>query len=199
MRRVMNSNQGVDTIHIKGIFMKKWVLMTLLLTSFGFVSHSQAKGMAEGGMLLDFNLYYVKASNQDAGGPESTSTTMIYDVKLGKFLSKGWYVGGIYSSMSYETSGGGPVSGTAYGLSGGYAWQSGFFVMAHYKLNATYGTYSDGSGLQFDLGYKDKMGSNALWGLELSQRSITYKKNGGAAVEYKTTDLIPMASIGYMF
>jgi hypothetical protein len=158
------------------------------------------------GVLLDANLYYhsARTETKDVGGVSKTlsdGTTAIYDIKLGYLMSEGLYIGGIYTSRSDSALNLSGNSGSATGASVGYMAGTGIFVMGHYLVSGTYGTYSDGSGIQADFGYKAGMGSGWLLGAELSYRSMTYKKDSSNAAldSYKVTELFPMVSVGYLF
>jgi hypothetical protein len=110
-------------------------------------------------------------------------------------------VGGLYTSRSNNVLDQSGTNGSATGVSLGYMGAAGIFLQGHYLTNASYGTFSEGTGVQADVGYKAGMGSGWLLGGELSYRSISYKKQSDNAGldTYKITEVIPMISIGYLF
>jgi hypothetical protein len=165
-----------------------------------------ARGGSGGGIIFDVNLFYESAKYEttNTGGSASTdsdTTTAIYDIKLGYLSSSGLYLGGIYTSRSNSVLNQSGTNGSAMGGSVGYMGDAGIFIQGHYLTGATYGVYSDGSGLQVDVGYKAGVGTGWLLGAELSHRSIDYKKSSSNAslASYKVTETFPMVSIGYMF
>jgi hypothetical protein len=177
-----------------------WVLICSVLLGLS----AEARGGS--GILFDLNLFYnsSKAELTQSGGAadvKSDSTTAIYDIKLGYLADSGLYLGGIYTSRSNSLLNQSGTNGSATGASVGYMGAAGIFLQGHYLTSATYGTYSDGSGIQADFGYKGGMGSGWLLGAELSYRSITYKKDSANSglESYKLNEVIPMISIGYLF
>jgi hypothetical protein len=185
--------------------MKMTGLSTLVFASIlALGGLAQARGGGSG-VLFDVNLYYGSSKEDqkltDGTESKSGSTTAIYDIKLGYLGGSGLYLGGIYTSHSSTPLDGSGTNGSAMGGSVGYFGSTGFFIMGHYLVTGTYGKYTDGSGMQVDLGYKAGVGGNWLVGGELSYRSMTYKKNEDIANldSYTSTDIVPMVSIGYMF
>lgn len=151
-----------------------------------------------GKMLLDASLYYTSVKTQNGGGAESSSTFSLYDIRLGKIFQSGWYLGGLYTLRS-QSSDSTSESGNAAGVSVGYMGNGGFFVQGHYLFMATNGDYKKGSGLQIAAGYKVDLSDNWLLGVEITQRIITYKELNSLDVDFKTTELYPMISIGRAF
>ncbi|WP_413287579.1 hypothetical protein [Bdellovibrio sp. HCB337] len=186
--------------------MRKKLLSTLVLASaMALSATAQARGGGSG-VLFDVNLSYTstKVESKDTGGSATTSSdgsTAIYDIKLGFLGGDGIYFGGIYTSRSESVLNQSGTSGSAMGASLGYMGSAGFFLMGHYLMQAKLGDYSEGSGIQVDLGYKAGVGSGWLLGGELTYRSIAYKKHEtNTNLEALTiTEVMPMLSIGYMF
>lgn len=179
---------------------RSWVVMGCLLLS----AVAEARGGS--GILFDVNAYYSssKSEGKQTGGTndvKSDSSVAIYDLKLGYLTESGLYVGGLYTSRSNNVLDQSGTNGSATGVSLGYMGAAGIFLQGHYLTNASYGTLSEGTGLQADVGYKAGMGSGWLLGGELSYRSISYKKQSDNAGldTYKITEVIPMISIGYLF
>lgn len=180
--------------------LKAALVSTLLLAGFS------ANAAGGSGILFDMNLFYDswKAETSNTGSTNATvtgdSASSIYDIKLGYLMTSGFYIGGLYTSRS-NTITQTTTSGSATGVSFGYMGQAGLFVQGHYLMSATSGTYSEGSGMQLDVGYKAGVGSGLLLGAELTYRNIDYKKDSGNAnlASYKTTEVLPMVSIGYLF
>jgi len=185
--------------------MRKLSLLILAAATMTLTGIAQARG-AGSGVLFDVNLYYnsEKTETQNTGGTASTTsdgTVALYDIKLGMLTGTGLYFGGIYTSRSNSALNQSGTNGSAMGGSLGYFGAAGFFIMGHYLLSATDGVYSEGSGIQADLGYKAGMGGGWLLGAELSYRSLTYKKSSSNASldHYTKTEVVPMISIGYLF
>ena len=158
------------------------------------------------GVLLDINLYYVlgKSETKLNGLPTQQTTDVqstIYDVKLGYIFPISWYLGVIHSQRSDGLLYNYGSYGSAEGVSVGYLSYMGPYFMVHYLLQANRGEYSKGSGVQIDIGYKFEVSDRWVFGLEMTQRTLTYNKaDTNAALEYyKVTEVFPMASIGYLF
>ena len=92
------------------------------------------------------------------------------------------------------------VNGSAVALGGGYFWNSGFNARAFYRLNETWGDYSDGSGFQADMGYMLNMTAGFHIGFLLSHRQVTFSKNNTITNFNSTTkkDTQPMITIGWL-
>ncbi len=173
-------------------------IFCLIILVVPLLSNQALARIPRGKLLLDASLYYVSIKTQDAGGPESTSTSSLYDIRFGKIFQEGWYLGAIYTMRSQST-GSTTESGNAAGVSAGFMGNGGFFIQGHYLLMATNGDYKKGTGLQFAAGYKVDLADNWLLGVEITQRIITYKELNSLDVEFKTTELYPMISIGRAF
>jgi len=189
--------------------MKKMWLSTLVLAATMTLAAATAEARGGGGgsgVLFDVNLFYnsSKIETKDTGGTASVTengTNAIYDIKLGMLTGTGLYLGGIYTSRSNSVLNQAGTAGSAMGGSVGYFDSSGVFVMGHYLISATDGVYSEGSGIQADLGYKAGMGSGWMLGAELTYRTLTYKKSSAntSLETYKKDEVLPMMSIGYVF
>lgn len=182
---------------------KMWLSALVLASTLSGAATAQARGGGSG-VLLTLNAFYkTDKAELKAGGATATSESKssVYDVKLGYLGGSGLYLGGLYTSRSYD-AGGSPTAGSATGASVGYVGSAGFYVMGHYLLSATYGdNLKEGSGLQADFGYMTAVNGGLLVGVELTYRSVTYKKDEtNAAMEhYKHDEVMPMLTIGYMF
>ena len=170
----------------------------LIVLLIPLLSAQASAKIPRGKLLLDASLYYVTLKTQNGGGSESTSTSSLYDIRFGKIFQNGIYLGAIYTMRSHSTDSV-TESGNAAGVSAGYMGSGGFFIQGHYLLTATNGDYKKGSGMQFAAGYKVDLSDNWLLGVEITQRMITYKENTSIDVDFKTTELYPMISLGRAF
>lgn len=184
---------------------KTWLSALVLASTMALTATAQARGGGSG-VLFDINLSYTstKTETKNTGGSATTDSdgsTAIYDIKLGYLGGDGLYFGGIYTSRSESVLNQSGTSGSALGGSIGYMGSGGFFIMGHYLVQAKLGDYSEGKGLQVDLGYKAGVGSGWLLGGELTYRSIGYTKHetNTNLDTYTVTEVMPMLSLGYMF
>lgn len=176
-------------------------MVAVMMTS-AFVSVAQARGSSSG-VMATLNAYmYNNTTEVTSGGSSSSSDSKvsIYDIKLGYLTGNGLYLGGLYT-MRNSTNGSNSTDGKNLGASVGYVGASGFFIKGHYILSAEYGDLKEGSGLQADLGYINNITGNFLVGVELTYRSVEYKKDeSNASVDkYKMTELFPMLTVGFVF
>lgn len=183
---------------------KMWLSVLVLVSLMTLAATAQARGGGSG-ILFTLNAFYNtdKTESQDIGGTATTaeSKAAIYDVKLGYLGSSGFYWGGLYTSRSSDV-GGSSTSGSATGASVGYVGSMGFYVMGHYILSATQGTnYKEGSGMQADLGYMTAINGSFIVGVELTYRSISYKKDetNTNLDHYKHDEVMPLLTLGYLF
>lgn len=65
-------------------------------------------------------------------------------------------------------------TGSSYGLSLGYYWNRGWFLLGHYDFFAELGPLTDGHGPQIDFGYLEHLGGHFHIGLQVSHRSTGY-------------------------
>lgn len=65
-------------------------------------------------------------------------------------------------------------TGKSYGLSLGYYWNQGWFLLGHYDFFAELGRLTDGHGPQIDFGYLEHLGGHFHIGLQVSYRSMNY-------------------------
>ncbi|MNK01174.1 hypothetical protein D3C87_189690 [compost metagenome] len=156
-------------------------------------------GGGSGGVMLTANAFMYN-QKIDNNGTEAEANTSIYDIKLGYLGGSGLYLGAIYSLKNTD-DGTNKKDGSAYGGSIGYIGSRGFFIQGHYLASAKFDRYSDGSGYQADFGYMTSVSSSVLLGVELSYRSIEYKKddNTSATISRKETELTPKLTIGFAF
>lgn len=149
---------------------------------------------------------YDVSYNGDNFGDSKDQRTIL-DAKLGYLMDNSIYVGGIYSSFSQNTGTSSP-SRTATGVTLGYHGDNGFFFDLNYYLMATYNSggsseFKNGSGFGADFGYNVMVSSNVYLGLQVSYRSVTYKKvsTGSTEVDRQNTvtDLYPLLNVGFYF
>lgn len=176
-------------------------IATAMMTSV-FISVAQARGSSSG-VMATLNAYMYNQTTEVTTGSSSSSSdskSSIYDIKIGYLSGNGLYLGGLYTIRN-STSGSTSTDGKNLGASLGYVGASGFFIKGHYILSAEYGDLKEGSGLQADLGYINNVTGNLLVGVELTYRSIEYKKDeSNAAIDkYKSTELFPMLTVGFVF
>lgn len=185
-------------------------MKTILLFSFLLVLtqslHAKSIGKdGEPGFILGVSTFYYSLS-ADSGSGSSKSIYSIYDIKGGYANNKGLYLGGIYTSRNDDIGGTGGTSGSQLGASVGYFGRSGFHFVGHYILSATLGSgagssLEDGSGIQAEFGYLTDASSTFFIGVDLSYRSITYKKQAGIVLpnSYKQTEIFPQLSFAFTF
>ena len=176
-------------------------IAAVMMTS-AFGSLAQARGSSSG-VMATLNAYmYNQSSEATAGSSTSSSESnnSIYDLKLGYLTGNGLYLGGLYTMRSAK-SGSTTTDGKNLGASVGYVGASGFFIQGHYILSAEYGDLKEGTGLQADLGYINNITGNFLVGVELTYRSVEYKKDESnpSMDKYKLTELFPMLTVGFVF
>ena len=153
------------------------------------------------GVLFDAGLYYgqTEATADPAAGNEWRNLTSIYDIKLGYIFDSSIYLGGGFSTRNdssiLTTSNGGTAT---VGL--GYFWGSGFHLRSFYRINETFGDYSEGAGFQADLGYMTNMSSNFYLGLLLSHRQVKFTKNSTISnfKSFIKKDTQPMVTLGFL-
>lgn len=171
-------------------------LGALLVTSM-VASFAQARGSSSGVMLTANAFMYNTTVNDD--GAKSEAKNSIYDIKLGYLTGSGLYLGGLYSIRN--VSGTSTTDGKAMGGSLGYVAANGFFLMGHYIASAEFGDFKEGTGLQGDFGYITNVTGAFVVGVELSYRSIEYKKSdtNPALGKYKMDELMPLLTVGFVF
>lgn len=178
--------------------MKNVALMSLILTGAFGVSTQAA---SSSGVLVTANAFmYNSTVEQTPGAGAVESKSSIYDMKLGYLSSSGLYLGGIYTIKNSETDSG-STDGSAMGASLGYVGARGFYVKGHYLVSGTYGDFKEGTGVQGDLGYMASVSSSMVVGVELTYRSMEYKKKDGdpSLESYKQSELLPLMTIGFIF
>lgn len=184
--------------------MKVVLFLSLIVFNLMAISKAEAK-FGKDGYLFDVSIFNSSDSAKrktTTGEGEGKSSSMYYNVNLGKVSEKGYYYGGIYSGRSSSTNGTSNEGGSAFGLSVGMFTEDGYFVLAHYLVSATDNIYKSGSGFQLDGGFKFSIGNNWLLGGNLSYRSVTYTKlsyEDPTFVSLAVTELRPMLSLGYLF
>lgn len=180
--------------------LKKILGYAIIFGLSSFALSAQAARGSSSGVIFSLNTFMYNTTSESTPGSKSDSKISLYDLKLGYLDGSGMYLGGIYSSKSSESSNV-TRNGSAVGASLGYVGSQGFFITGHYLASATYDTLEEGSGIQVDLGYLNNVTGPLLMGVELSYRAMEYKKdkNNSSLESYKTSELMPMLTIGFVF
>lgn len=164
-----------------------------------------AAGGAEGFHVGLSGLKYDTSAKGDSFAVESWDARTLVDVKLG-YLSQQIYYGVVYSSLLRNTSTDNP-SRTATGVTLGYHNDGLFFDLSYYLsseyvLSSTL-TLKEGSGLGVEFGYNIMLSGSTYAGVELTYKSLTYKKlsvSGTDSTATNTiTELAPMFNVGFYF
>ena len=152
------------------------------------------------GLILDSIIYLgqTEAKANPVNLNQWKATTTIYDIKLGYILENNIYYGVEYSirndtQISLATS-----SGSAAGLGLGYFNDNGFNFRGFYRLSEIFENYSNGSGIQADLGYMINLNVNFFIGLAISYRQSTFKTNN-TIVAFDTwtrKEIYPFVTVG---
>ncbi|AHZ84328.1 hypothetical protein Bb109J_c1636 [Bdellovibrio bacteriovorus] len=175
-------------------------ILALAVFMAGSVLSLQSQAATSNGVLVNANIFMYNNSTETTPGGESKSNSSIYDIKLGYISGNGLYLGGLYTLRKVETDSG-SVDGNALGASIGYVGASGFYVKGHYLLSAEYDTLKEGTGIQADFGYMTNVTSSFFVGVELTYRSIEYKKNEASPGmdSLKISETFPMLTVGFIF
>lgn len=161
---------------------------------------SWARGSTMSGIFLAANIFMYNQTTQDAAGNSADANRSIYDLKGGYLNGDGLYGGVIHTRRNYNATGLTSVNGQATGVSLGYIGDSGFYIMGHYYLMGSYDDYKEVSGYQGDFGYLVNVTGSFYVGVELTYRSLDYKKNDNAAVGNITMkELFPMLTVAFIF
>ncbi len=178
----------------KSIFQVLCVLASLCAGSV-----AMARGGGSGnGVILTANAFVYNTTVEVPSGAASESNISIYDIKMGYLSASGLYWGGLYTVRNQ--SGDTDQAGHAVGGSLGYFGANGFYLKGHYILQATQGDYDEGTGVQGDFGYLAGVSGSFYVGVELTYRSIEYKKQLSAPIAgYKVSQLFPMLTVGFVF
>lgn len=180
--------------------MKQRLLMLMsVLSVLTGASLAQARGGTSNGVMVSASAYMYNVTTDSSPGGKTDSKTSLYDLKLGYLSGNGLYLGGLYTIRSQEN--GSSESGKALGASVGYVGSEGFYLQGHYILSAEKGDYSEGTGLQADFGYLTNVTGAMYVGVELSYRSIEYKKNSTIPgfEKMKMDELFPLLTVGFLF
>lgn len=146
--------------------------------------------------------FFYKSQETKAGSSESERTEMLFDLRLGYILDSSIYVGAIYAQDTIDTGNSEAVR-SSYGPSVGF-FQDSFALLLHYFLSSELdddSTVYEGSGLQVDVGYYMKVGSNSSLGPQISWKKFTYNKLDGNTLSPKieVTKLDPYVVFAYRF
>lgn len=175
-------------------------LSILLAVAMMATTFNQAFAATANGVLFSANAFMYNSTTDTTPGTQSKSNNSIYDLKLGYLTGSGLYMGGLYSLRKVETDSS-TQDGSALGASVGYIGASGFFIKGHYLLSATNGDLEEGTGMQADVGYIATVGGPFIVGVELTYRSIEYKKHKTVPTleKLKNDELFPMLTLGFLF
>jgi hypothetical protein len=180
----------------------KIVATALVMATSVCASFAQARGSSSGVMFTANVFMYNNSEEVTTGSTTSKgdSKSSIYDIKGGYLTGDGLYFGGLYTMRNAE-AGNSSYDGKNLGVSLGYVGVNGFFVMGHYILSAEYGPLKEGTGIQGDFGYITNVTGSFLVGVELTYRSIEYKKDEDSAGvdKHKKDELLPMLTVGFVF
>lgn len=178
--------------------MKARILSVAILVFSGVLT-SYAQARSSSGVMATANAFMYNLTVESTPGGKAESKLSIYDIKLGYLNGGGLYLGGLYTMRNQEN--GSSEDGNALGASIGYVGSAGFFVKGHYILSAERGDFKEGTGVQADFGYLTNVTSSFMVGVELTYRSIDYKKNAGipGLTSYKQEELFPMLTVGFVF
>lgn len=162
---------------------------------------SYSLNSSRSGVLFDAAIYYgqSEATANPTVGNEWKNLTSVYDIKLGYISASGIFLGGEYSARNDSSLTSSINGGTgAAGL--GYFWGSGFHGRAYYRINESWGEYTNGSGFQADVGYMVNMSSNFYLGLLVSHRQVTFTSNNTITAfnSFIKKDTQPMLTLGFL-
>lgn len=171
-------------------------------SSSGRPAKTISRSYGRSGTLLDAAVYYgqTEATANPVALNQWQYTTSIYDIKLGYVMENSFFVGAEYTTRSDNQVYTSNTSGSATGLGAGYFFDNGFNLRAYYRFGETFGSYSDGTGYQADLGYMVNMTSNFFLGFVLSVRQVTFKTNGTiTGFDFWTRkETYPFVTIGFL-
>lgn len=154
-------------------------------------------------VLFTINTIYLDRDYTDNGMTSQFKSTDT-DIRLGKIF-KSYYVGGIYSQSSNDSS---DANRTSYGISTGFFSDKDLYIAGHYFLTSKYGRgngISDvkGSGIEIDLGGLFKFTSSFYLGLMMAYKSFTYTERTSNGVLTSSSvahrELLPQFTIGFAF
>lgn len=176
----------------------KFLTVVVIAVASAFTSLAQARGSASG-IMLTGNVFMYN-STDDNGTSKVEAKNSIYDIKLGYLTGSGLYLGAIYTIRNLD-NGTTSKDGKQLGGSLGYVASNGFFVQGHYIASAEFGDLKEGSGYQGDVGFITNVTGAFIVGVELTYRSIEYKKDdtNPSAPKYKKDELLPMLTVGFVF
>jgi len=157
----------------------------LLISAFLFLS-SQASASWTTSLNIGMSTRTVNSSKYEA---------TFVDLTQGYTQSSGLYLGGLYGTGS------GTNNYTHFGASVGFVggeWQ----LMGHYLLGGDYSLgstdYKEGTGTQFDLGHIAKISNSFHLGVQMSSRSMKYKRDGTGA-DLKINELYPSVKLTFLW
>lgn len=170
------------------------ILMTVasLLMAFGSTAYAQ-RGGGQGvhlglGLSMGSNKTTVSVSGVEA---ESESSETITDLDLGYKWASGLYLGFAYAGSGGK-SGDDNNSSAMMGLGLGYI-SGAFFARLGYYLTGTLkdgdNSWSEGSGIGFDIGYLFPVTSSFSLGGSLAHRGLEFKKLEDGGVERENSSL----------
>lgn len=176
---------------------KIFALIVVVMTS---LCAGTSQAATASGVMVTANAFMYNTTVEVTPGTKSEAKSSIYDIKLGYLSGSGLYLGGIYTVRNSE-EGTDNTDGNAMGASIGYVGSSGFYVKGHYLASAELGDNKEGTGIQGDFGYLTNITGALVVGVELTYRSIEYKKNDNVPgmEKLKQDELFPMLTVGFVF
>lgn len=95
----------------------------------------------------------------------------------------------------------GREAGEAYGLTVGYYWHRGWFILGHYDVFAKVGQWTDGQGQQINFGYLEHIGRHFHIGFQVSDRTTVYKTDTTSSLSESRTvkDTYPSVTLMHLF
>ena len=195
--------------------MRKQILMMALIAVGFLASGSNAFAQYGGsmdhmsGFAINPAISYISTTN-DNGTTKTTQSNFYLDAKLDYHFMNGLYVGGVYTSNSYSTSGSSSVSSSLTGIAPlvgiemhGFFIDVSYYVTSQYQLASNF-TYKSGTGFGVDVGYSF-MFDKFFVGPEFSYKALTYTQldtGSGAnsiANNYKYSEIVPFIQFGVVF
>ena len=181
--------------------MHKLSLLTTVILF--FVTIHPAHADLSNTVLFTINTIYLDRDYSE-NGITSQSKSTDTDIRLGKVF-KSYYVGGIYSQSSNDSS---DANRTSYGISTGFFSEKDLYIAAHYFLTSKYDRGNGvadvkGSGIEIDLGGLFKFTSSFYMGLMMAYKSFNYSERttNGVATPSSVAhrELLPQFTIGFAF
>ena len=167
-----------------------------------WMTTSTASASTDSGFLVGVSLMRLSTSYDGPLLGNSEVTTTLFTGKVGYALPSGLYVGGIYDSRTDES--GGKLERSSLGATVGFH-RGGWFIDGSYYFSSTmkFSTGSElkeGSGFGVDIGRNFEIASNVYLGLQVSWKSLSYKKVDALDSDNKIkSELLPLVNVGLTF